>query len=331
MSSSARWRRARGPVLEIGEQLLDDGLRVGSYRLIERLGVGRDGRGLAGPPSAAGPSGGRQARPADSERRRRGRSRAAPALRARSARHRRAAVAAHRAAVRLRHDRNGKLLLRDGTAARHGSAAHGRASRSAAAGTGDLPAQAGVPLAVRGARAWARASRHQAREPLCVPAGVRVRLPEGARLRRGVRRTRASRWRRSPWPGSVLGTPAFLAPEFVSARTRSTDEPTSMRSAASASGCSPADRRSKRKDVVSLLMHHSRTMPSPPSMFSEERHFPRRRCGHPRVSVERSGRPSATADHLWELLDATTVAGRWDQRRARAWWELHEPEIIAQV
>ena len=36
----ARWRPARGPILEIGEHLLDDGVRVGSYSLIERLGSG---------------------------------------------------------------------------------------------------------------------------------------------------------------------------------------------------------------------------------------------------------------------------------------------------
>ena len=31
---------SQGPILEIGDQLLDDGLRVGSYRLIEQLGRG---------------------------------------------------------------------------------------------------------------------------------------------------------------------------------------------------------------------------------------------------------------------------------------------------
>jgi hypothetical protein len=35
----------------------------------------------------------------------------------------------------------------------------------------------------------------------------------------------------------------------------------------------------------------------------------------------------ASADALWERLDALPMAAGWDQRRARAWWELHEPEF----
>jgi len=48
------------------------------------------------------------------------------------------------------------------------------------------------------------------------------------------------------------------------------------------------------------------------------------------LSKDPASRPP-TADHLWGLLDATTVASEWEQQRARAWWELHEPEVIAQV
>src|SRR5262249_15109881 len=78
------------------------------------------------------------------------------------------------------------LLLRDGAVARDGPAAHGRTPWSAALGTGRLSAQTGVPVTVGGTRAGARAPGHQAGEPVHLPAGNRIRLPEGARLRRRV-------------------------------------------------------------------------------------------------------------------------------------------------
>ena len=32
---------------------------------------------------------------------------------------------------------------------------------------------------------------------------------------------------------------------------------------------------------------------------------------------------------LWERLDRVRVTAHWNQRRARTWWEMHEPELIA--
>jgi hypothetical protein len=37
----------------------------------------------------------------------------------------------------------------------------------------------------------------------------------------------------------------------------------------------------------------------------------------------------ASADILWERLDKLQLVSPWDQRRARQWWELHEPELVA--
>jgi hypothetical protein len=44
------------------------------------------------------------------------------------------------------------------------------------------------------------------------------------------------------------------------------------------------------------------------------------------LSKDPSLRP-ASADVLWQRLSALSVADRWDQRRARTWWELHDPEL----
>ena len=133
--------------------------------------------------------------------------------------------------------------------------------------------------------------------------GTGVRLPEGAGFRRGVAARRASRRRRSPWPAWFWARRRFLRPNWCRARARSTDAPTSTRSAASRSGCSPAGRRSRPTTLASLLMHHSKTTPAPPSMLSEEP-IPADvdalvlEC----LSKEPSARP-ASADILWERLD----------------------------
>ena len=40
-----------------------------------------------------------------------------------------------------------------------------------------------------------------------------------------------------------------------------------------------------------------------------------------------SRRP-ASADVLWERLDRVRLTAEWNQRRARTWWEMHEPELV---
>jgi DNA-binding NtrC family response regulator len=131
--------------------------------------------------------------------------------------------------------------------------------------------------------------------------------------------------------GMVLGTPAFLAPELVSGQG-SFDG----RADIYALGCVAFWLLTGRPpfeagDALSLLRHHSDTTPSPPSTLSGET-IPHDLdalvlgC----LSKEPSHRP-ATADILWERLDTVSVGSPWDQRRARAWWELHEPELVGRA
>ena len=49
---------SKSTVLEIDNELIDEGMAVGSYRLVRRLGSGRDGRGLARQAPLAGAAGG---------------------------------------------------------------------------------------------------------------------------------------------------------------------------------------------------------------------------------------------------------------------------------
>jgi DNA-binding NtrC family response regulator len=128
-------------------------------------------------------------------------------------------------------------------------------------------------------------------------------------------------------PGTVLGTPAFLAPEIV-AGDRSFDE----RADIYALGCVAYWLLTGRPpfeagDAMSLLMHHVNTTPLPPSHMSEQS-IPADVDALVLDCLAKAPflRP-ANADVLLERFGRLSVADRWEQRQARAWWELHDPEL----
>lgn len=129
--------------------------------------------------------------------------------------------------------------------------------------------------------------------------------------------------------GMVLGTPAFLAPELVSGHGAFDG-----RADIYALGCVAFWLLTGRPpfeagDAMSLLMHHSKTTPCPPSIMSEE-FIPADvdalvlEC----LSKAPSLRPP-NAEILLERFSKLSVADRWEPRHARAWWELHDPELTA--
>lgn len=127
--------------------------------------------------------------------------------------------------------------------------------------------------------------------------------------------------------GMVLGTPAYLAPELVGGHGAF-----DARADIYAIGCVAYWLLTGRPpfggdDALSILRQQSDTSPSPPSILSAETVPPAfdaliLEC----LSKDPSLRPQS-ADVLWERLDRVAVASGWDQRRARAWWAQHEPEL----
>ncbi len=128
-------------------------------------------------------------------------------------------------------------------------------------------------------------------------------------------------------PGTVLGTPAFLAPEVV-AGEGSFDE----RADIYALGCVAFWLLTGRPpfeaaDAMSMLMHHAKTTPVPPSTVSEQSIPADVDALVLDCLAKAPSRRPASADVLLERFSKLSVANGWEQRHAGAWWELHEPEL----
>jgi serine/threonine-protein kinase len=143
-----------------------------------------------------------------------------------------------------------------------------------------------------------------------------------------VSRERRGLSARTTAAGVVLGTPAFLAPELLSGQG-----PFDRRADIYGLGCVAFWMLTGRPpfqaaDATTLLMHHSMSTPSAPSVVSPQGINPDvdlliLEC----LAKDPSRRPDS-ADILWDRLDALHVASPWDQRRAREWWERHEPDLV---
>jgi DNA-binding NtrC family response regulator len=127
--------------------------------------------------------------------------------------------------------------------------------------------------------------------------------------------------------GMIIGTPAFLAPELVS------NPSFDGRADLYALGCVAFWLLTARPpfeagDAMSILMHHARTPAPAPSTMSEEPVPPEIDALVLECLEKDPSRRPASADVLWQRLDRVPLATEWDQRRARMWWEMHEPELV---
>jgi hypothetical protein len=78
---------------------------------------------------------------------------------------------------------------------------------------------------------------------------------------------------------------------------------------------------------MALMKLHASAPPPPPSAFSELPIPPELdqvvlAC----LAKDPRQRP-ASADVLAQSLDRLTTTHPWQQRQAKSWWELHEPEL----
>jgi serine/threonine-protein kinase len=127
--------------------------------------------------------------------------------------------------------------------------------------------------------------------------------------------------------GLVLGTPAFIAPELV-VGPGTFDARADIYSLGCVAFWLLTGRRPfQGLDPVQLLTQHSQIAPEPPSAIAETT-IPAEldalvlEC----LSKDPAGRPR-TADALRARLEAVPVR-RWDQARAKSWWELHEADLV---
>jgi DNA-binding NtrC family response regulator len=314
-----------GPILEVGDHLLDNGIRVGSYNLIEQLGSGGMGEvWLARHQLLARPAAVKIVREAAAAGGEDGH-----ALRQRFARE-------AQATAELQSPHTVQLfdfgITESGSFYYVMERLRGMDLQRMVERHGPLPAARVVFLLKQACRSLSEAHALGLVHRDVKPANLFVcRLgPEydflkvldfGIVARHGrdaVAAITAS--------GMVLGTPAFLAPELVAGHG-----PFDGRADLYALGCVGFWLLTGRppfeaSDPMALLRHHSSTAPLPPSKLAEEP-VPAEvdaailEC----LSKDPSRRP-ASADVLWEHLEAIRVEG-WDQKRARNWWELHEPEL----
>jgi serine/threonine-protein kinase len=127
--------------------------------------------------------------------------------------------------------------------------------------------------------------------------------------------------------GLVLGTPAYLAPELVG--QGAFDGRVDIYSLGCVAYWLLAGRPPfEGSDAMAVLMQHSNATPLPLSEVSEKP-VPQDldalvlEC----LSKDPRDRP-ADAERLASRLDSLSVAGWWTQQKARAWWALHEPELL---
>jgi DNA-binding NtrC family response regulator len=316
---------SQGPVLEIGEQLLDNNLRVGSYSLIERLGSGGMGDvWLARHQLLARPAAVKIIREAalgggeDGHIRRQRFAREAQATSDLQSPHTvqlydfgiTEAGGFYYVMERLR----GMDLKR--IVERHGP----------------LPPERVVFLLKQACLSLSEAHAQGLVHRDIKPANLFVcRLGSEYDFVKvvdfGVVSRHASESAQITTAGMILGTPAFLAPELVSMQTFD------GRADIYALGCVAFWLLTGRPpfeadDAMAILMHHAQTTPPAPSTMSEEP-IPAQIDALVLECLEKDpARRPASVDALWERLDRVPLTREWNQRHARLWWEMHEPELV---
>jgi DNA-binding NtrC family response regulator len=319
---------SQDPILEIGEHLLDNGIRVGSYRLIERLGSGGMGEvWLAKHQLLARPAAVKIVREAT----------IGPGEEAHAQRQRFAREAQATAELQSPHT----VQLFDFGMTDTGSFYYvmerlrGMDLQRMVERHGPLPPERTVALLRQACRSLAEAHAIGLVHRDIKPANLFVcRLGSEYDFVKVLDFGVVSRPGSAPIPaltvtGVVLGTPAFLAPELLAGQGSFDGRADLYALGCVAFWMLTARPPFEARDTMSLLLQHSRSTPPAPSTAASQP-IPSDldalvlEC----LSKEPHDRP-ASAEILVERLDRLTVAGHWDHRRAHEWWQQHEPALVA--
>jgi len=128
--------------------------------------------------------------------------------------------------------------------------------------------------------------------------------------------------------GILQGTPAFMAPELVFGESRVDGRADLYSLACSAYWLLTGQLLFPASTPAEMLLHHVRTSPVPPSQVSElpvarELEAILMMC----LEKDPAKRPLSALDLDSQL--ARVPCEPWMQDRARAWWETHAPDVVA--
>jgi DNA-binding NtrC family response regulator len=129
--------------------------------------------------------------------------------------------------------------------------------------------------------------------------------------------------------GIVPGTPAFMAPELIFGENRIDGRADLYSLACTAYWALTGQLVFQARTPAEMLLHHAQTPPVPPSQVSELP-IPAELETLLMMCLEKDpARRSASALDLDSRLARVRCEQPWTEDRARAWWEAHAPEIVA--
>ena len=318
---------SRGPIVEVDEEMLEEGISLGSYRLVERLGSGGMGEVWLGKHSLlARPAAVKIIRPSTLESQGAG---------IEDRFRREAQVTAHLASPHT-------VQLYDFGVTETGTfyyvmeLLHGLDLHEMVKRFGPLPAERVVALLGQACLSLVEAHEHGLVHRDVKPANLFVTqlgsqfdflkvLDFGM-----VKAARGDDATRLTAEGTAQGTPAFMSPELA------LGEDVDGRSDLYSLGCAAYWMLTGRfvfdaTNPTRMLMHHVQTQPSPPSQVSEieipqELEAIVMRC----LTKKREGRPPSAAA-LRDELESVSASAPWTQERAREWWRRHAPDVLARA
>jgi DNA-binding NtrC family response regulator len=125
--------------------------------------------------------------------------------------------------------------------------------------------------------------------------------------------------------GTLTGTPAYMPPERVIGAAA--DERSDIYSLGCAAYWMLTGRTVFTGEPMAVMIHHARTAPKPPSTISPTP-IPERLEQIVLACLEKTPekRPSSALD-LWTQLGEVTLSASWTHERAEQWWQEHLPEL----